>query len=93
MLTLSEAAATLLGEARARQGIPDDALLRVAAASGQEQGLRLGFVDQPQAGDQTGTAHGMKMCVAADVADDLEGTAIDVETIGDDTQLVIVPAS
>ena len=93
MLTLSETAATLLAESRSRKGIPDDAVLRVAGAAGEgEQGVTLGFVDEPEAGDRTGSAHGMKLCVAPDVAEALDGAQIDTQISGGSTQLVIVPA-
>lgn len=92
MLTLSENAATVLAQTRSQQGIPEAATLRVASAAGQdEQGISLGFVDQPEASDQTAVAHGMPICVAADVADALDDVEIDVDTSGDNPQLVLVP--
>ena len=93
MLTLSENAATLLIESRSQQGISDDAMLRVAPAPGQDAGISLGFVDQPLDGDLTGNAHGMPLCVASEVSEVLEAAKIDVETSGENPQLVIVPAS
>jgi Fe-S cluster assembly iron-binding protein IscA len=93
MLTLSDQAATVLTESRSQQGIPEDALLRVAGAQqGQEQGITLGFVDQPQEGDQTGDAHGLGICVAPEVAAQLDAAKIDIDQSGDQPQLVLVPA-
>ena len=95
MLTLTPTAANALTETRSRQNIPDDASLRVAstpAADGQPSGITLGFVDEPQSGDQVGEAHGLTICVAPDVADDLAGAQIDLQMQGDDAQLVVVPA-
>lgn len=94
MLTLSETAATLLTQSRSQQGIPDDAVLRVAPAPGGAEagGISIGFVDEPLAGDHTGDAHGMPLAVAPDVADALDSAKIDVDTTGDSAQLVLVPA-
>lgn len=91
MLTLSETAASMLSETRSQQGIPDDATLRVAS-SDQQEGITLGFVDQPFDGDQVGDAHGLPICVAPEVADALDDAKIDVEQTGEQPQLVIVPA-
>lgn len=95
MLTLSESAAAVLAKSRDRQGIPDDAVLRVSGTpgDGQNQGFRVGFVTEPEQGDHTGSAHGLPICVAADVAATLEGAEIDARKTGDEVQLVIVPAS
>ncbi len=96
MLTLSHPAATLLTDARSQQGIPDDALLRVAPATDGEQGISLGFVDAPMVGDHTGEVHGLGLCVAPEVAEALSGAKIDVQDPGSngagEAHLVIVPA-
>ncbi len=96
MLTLSHPAATLLTDARSQQGIPDDALLRVAGATDGQEGISLGFVDAPMEGDHTAEVHGLGLCVAPDVAEALSGAKIDVqESAPDSTEpanLVIVPA-
>lgn len=96
MLTLSHPAATALTDARTQQGIPDDALLRVAGATDGQQGISLGFVDAPMDGDQTGDVHGLSFCVAPEVADALSGAKIDVQEPDADStgaaSLVIVPA-
>ncbi len=90
MLTLTEDAATVLARSRSQQGIADNAVLRVAP--GENQDLSVGFVDEPLNGDHTGSAHGMPICVAPEVAEALESTQIDVDTSGDGPQLVLVPA-
>ncbi len=96
MLTLSQPAATMLNDVRSQQGIPDDALLRVASAIDGEQGISLGFVDAPMEGDQTAAVHGLEFCVAPDVADALSGAKIDVQDPDTDStgasHLIIVPA-
>ncbi len=95
MLTLTPNAANALNETKTRQNIPDDASLRIASApatNGEQGGITLGFVDEPQAGDQVGEAHGLTVCVAPEIADDLDGAQIDLQQQGADAQLVIVPA-
>jgi len=96
MLTLSQPAANMLTEVRSQQGIPDDALLRVAGAADGQQGISLGFVDAANDGDHTATAHGLDYCVAPEVADALDAAKIDVQDASADSAtpagLVIVPA-
>lgn len=96
MLTMSQPATTMLTDVRSQQGIPDDALLRVAGATEGDQGISLGFVDEPMDGDHTANAHGFAYCVAPEVADALAGAKIDVQDPSVDStgaaQLVIVPA-
>jgi Fe-S cluster assembly iron-binding protein IscA len=96
MLTLTQPAATMLNDVRTQQGIPDDALLRVASAHGDQQGISLGFVDAPMDGDSTASAHGVAYCVAPEVADALSTAKIDVQDPSADSggpaNLVIVPA-
>ena len=92
MLTISQTAATALARSRAQQGIPDEMTLRIAPTEqGPSRSLGLEFVDQPADGDQTGDAHGLAYCVAPEVADALDEAQIDVQTVDDDPQLVIVP--
>jgi len=95
MLTLSQNAAHALTETRERQNIPDDASLRVASApatDGNTGGITLGFVDTPMDGDQGGEAHGLTICVAPEIADDLADAQIDLQQQGAEAQLVVVPA-
>jgi Fe-S cluster assembly iron-binding protein IscA len=96
MLTLTQPAATMLTDVRSQQGIPEGALLRVAASGDGQQGISLGFVDQPFEGDQTSDAHGLGYCVAPEVADALDGAKIDLQTTDADAtgaaNLIIVPA-
>ena len=86
----------MLTNARDQQdGIPDDATLRVAGsdADGQPGTISIGFVETPFDGDQTGDAHGLPYCVAPEVADQLDGAAIDVQGAGEEARLVVVPVS
>jgi hypothetical protein len=86
----------MLTDVRTQQGIPDDALLRVAGATDGEQGISLGFVDEPMDGDHTASVHGLDYCVAPEVSDALAAAKIDVQEpaadSGDPVNLVIVPA-
>jgi Fe-S cluster assembly iron-binding protein IscA len=93
MLTLSESAADVLSSSRSERGLSDSAHLRVAPADhAPDRGLSLTFVDEPMDGDETGESHGVSLCVAAEVAEALDGTTIDVQTVDERPQLVIVPA-
>ncbi|MFN3257279.1 MAG: hypothetical protein ACE37B_16480 [Ilumatobacter sp.] len=92
LLTLSENAATLLSESRSQQGIPDDAVLRVAPAAGDDAGISLGFVERPLSGDHTATAYGLPLCVDPEVSEALDAAQIDVQTTDGSPSLVIVPA-
>lgn len=96
MLTLTQPAVSMLSDVRAEQGISEDSFLRIAAATEGQQGLSLGFVDQPLDGDQTNDAHGLDYCVSPEVADALDGATIDVQEAGpvssDAGNLIIVPA-
>ncbi len=96
MLTLTQPAATMLTDVRSQQGIPGDALLRVAGATDGEQGISLGFVDEPMDGDHTASVHGLDYCVAPEVSDALAAAKIDVQEPAADSSgaanLVIVPA-
>ncbi len=96
MLTLSQPAATMLTDVKSQQGVPDDALLRVAGATDGQPGISLGFVDTPMEGDHTATVHGLAYCVAPEVADSLDAAKIDVQDPSADSaepaHLVIVPA-
>ena len=96
MLTMSQPATTMLTDVRSQQGVPDDALLRVAGATDGDQGISLGFVAEPMDGDHTASVHGFAYCVAPEVADALSGAKIDVQDPAADStgaaQLVIVPA-
>lgn len=96
MLTLTQPAVSMLSDVRAEQGISEDSLLRIAAATEGQQGLSLGFVDHPLDGDQTNDAHGLEYCVAPEVADALDGAKIDVEEPSANStgagNLIVVPA-
>ena len=85
----------MLASARDSQdGIPNDATLRVAGSNeaGQPGTISIGFVDQPLDGDQAADAHGLSYCVAPDVAEQLDGAAIDVQQENGEPRLVVVPA-
>ncbi len=86
----------MLTDARTQQGIPGDALLRVAGATDGQEGISLGFVDEPMDGDHTASVHGLDYCVAPEVSDALAAAKIDVQESSADLSgapsLIIVPA-
>lgn len=93
MLTITEQAATLLTATRAQSDVPDDAVLRVAGpADGASPSISLGFVPEPVSGDAVGDAHGMTICVAPEVAPQLDSATLDVVEEQGEPQLVLVPA-
>lgn len=94
MLTVSREAVSLLITAREESDIPADAALRVARPSdGTDAGITLGFVDRPYQGDEVGDAHGLPVCVAPDIAPQLDTSMLDVVEEHGEPRLVLVPAT
>jgi iron-sulfur cluster assembly protein len=81
MLQLTQHAASVLRDARAEQQVPEHFGLRVTARGDDGQGARiqLNFAEQPAEGDQVSERDGVKLFVAAEVADPLSDLAIDVD--------------
>jgi Fe-S cluster assembly iron-binding protein IscA len=78
MLQLTTRAAEILEQERADRGIPDTFGLRVRQDhSDSKSMLQLEFTEGPVPGDQVGEAGGVRLFVAADIADVLAGQAID----------------
>lgn len=80
MLEITHDAATLLGEIRREQDVPESYGLRVFAEGAQagEVTIGLGFTDEPAADDQVSEQEGMLVYVAQELAAPLEDAAIDV---------------
>jgi Fe-S cluster assembly iron-binding protein IscA len=100
MLQCTQAAASTLRHVREQEGIPETYGLRVfpAQAPTGEVNLQLGFVEAPADGDQVNEAHGERLFVAPEIAEDLSALALDA--VSDPTtdgaapaQLVLVPAA
>jgi Fe-S cluster assembly iron-binding protein IscA len=93
MLTMTQPAAEYINQTKEQNSIPEDATLRVAAASEGAASFSIGFGDEPVTGDALGEAHGVPLCVDPDVTEALDDLAIDVVHDGNGTRLVMVPAS
>jgi Fe-S cluster assembly iron-binding protein IscA len=92
MLTLTQPAADYLSSARQRSNIPDDATVRIASPLDPgSTGYSIGFVDEPVEGDAVGEAHGVPLCVAPEVGEALDHSAIDVVRDNDGVRLVVIP--
>lgn len=92
MLTITEPAAEFLTRARDESDIPNDASLRIGAASdGDAPGITLGFVDEPLKGDAVGESHGLPVCVAPEVSAALDSAVLDVVSDDEGAHLVLVP--
>jgi Fe-S cluster assembly iron-binding protein IscA len=92
MLQITEDAATFLRETKDVQGLPDEAMLRIASrAAGDDsgQGLQVGFVPEAMPGDEIADRDGTAVCVAPDVAPALDGKLLDVTGEARDRQLVL----
>jgi Fe-S cluster assembly iron-binding protein IscA len=81
MIHCTPAAAATIGQARDRQGIPPDFGVRVFAAESSQGdvGLGLEFAPGPAAGDQVAEEHGIRLMVAAEVANDMPDLTLDVQ--------------
>lgn len=94
MLTLTPAAAAALSLARNQAGAPESYGVRFSASSdAPAEGARLSldFVESPGPGDAVSEEDGLMTYVAPEV-DGLVGDAVvDVETDGQESQLVIRP--
>lgn len=81
MLQCTPAAAATLDQVREDQGLPENYGLRVFPAQ-SEQGqvtLGLGFAESPQEGDHVAEAHGAKLFVAPEIAEELAEMALDIQ--------------
>ena len=87
MLQVTDRAAEILEQERAGRGVPDSFGLRVRQdGSNSTSMLHLEFTEEPVPGDQIGETNGVRLFVAADIADALADHAIDA---AEDTGLVI----
>ncbi len=90
MLQVTARAATLLKEERSRQGIPDDFGLRVGRpTSDARDALELRFTPEPRRDDEVGETNGLRVFVAAEVAEPLAEQAIDTQSSESGSDLVL----
>lgn len=92
MLTLTPAAAAALSAARTQAGAPESYGVRFSAeAQADAAQLSLSFVEAPRPDDAVGEEGGLMTYVAPEV-DGLVGDAVvDVEMVGQESNLVIRP--
>jgi Fe-S cluster assembly iron-binding protein IscA len=89
MLQLTTEAADLIRGLRAERGA-GDALLRVSSRGASDgSDLTLGFVPAADVGDQVGESEGVPMCVASDLADELDDKVLDVTDAPDGKALIV----
>ena len=80
MLQVTARAATILKEARSQRGVPETFGLRVAQpTSNSQSSVHLEFTEQPAPGDQVSEANGLRLFVAAEIAEPLTEQAIDAQ--------------
>jgi Fe-S cluster assembly iron-binding protein IscA len=80
----------LLKEERSQRGLPETFGLRVAPTeSDSSSPLHLAFTDQPTAGDEVSETNGLRVFVAADIAEPLTEQAIDTQDSDAGASLVI----
>jgi Fe-S cluster assembly iron-binding protein IscA len=95
MLQVTTAAVTALEEARAAQQVPDDHGVRVSAQPDPNDAantvLALGFTEAPIEGDQVTDQAGTEIYIAAEVAEPLASTVLDIEDTPQGAQLILKP--
>jgi iron-sulfur cluster assembly protein len=85
MLTLTKDAAAAIRHMLAGFDLPDDGGLRISAELDEQKqpGLHLSFAAEPEAGDQTVSAHGANVFLDASAAEALEEKVLDAQAHGD----------
>lgn len=93
MLQVTTAAIAALEEARTAQEVPEDHGVRVSAQPDPNDPantvLALGFTGAPAEGDQVTEQAGTAVYVAAEVAEPLAGTVLDIEHTPEGAQLTL----
>jgi len=93
VLQLSQAAGSLLREARDAQEVPETFGVRVFAQADDDgqAALALAFTEEPAAGDQVTEQGGTEVYVAPELAEPLADQLLDVDETQDGPQLTLVP--
>lgn len=95
MLHVTTAAVAALEQARTVQQVPDDHGVRVSAEPDPQDPesavLALGFAEAPAESDEVTDHDGTTIFVAAEVAEPLAATILDVEDTPEGAQLVLRP--
>jgi Fe-S cluster assembly iron-binding protein IscA len=92
MLEVTNKAAALLKAAKAAQGAPEDAGIRIrrAAIADGRNAIAVGFSvsDEPQSGDDAFERHGLRIFVEDALVEPLDGHTLDVSDGGEMPELV-----
>jgi Fe-S cluster assembly iron-binding protein IscA len=89
MLQVTDRAATVLKQARSRQGVPDNFGLRVKPPVSDESGIQFEFTAGPATDDEVGETSGLRLFVAPEVADPLAEQVIDARNSPSGSSLVL----
>jgi Fe-S cluster assembly iron-binding protein IscA len=87
MPSVTARASTRLIEDRKRRGLSDNYKPRLSRRDGR---IVLEFATQPAAEDSVATTQGLNLFVARDVADDLNGVVIDLQSSSGSERLVLL---
>jgi len=93
VLQVTSAAVTTFEQAKGAQDLPDSAGVRIFAQRDEqgEVGIALAFSEEPQEGDQVTETDGTAVFVAAELAEPLAETVLDVQQTEQGTELVLSP--
>ena len=90
MFQVTARAATVLKEARSQRGVPETFGLRIAQPESDSRSpVHLEFTEGPAAGDEVSEANGLRLFVAAEIAEPLTEQAIDTQEGPSGANLVI----
>ncbi len=94
MLQMTDRAADLLRNLRTEAQLPENAGVRVFSevAESGEPALSIGFTTDPMPSDQVGEHGDLRLFVAPEIAEPLEGAVMDVIAENGESQLVFRPA-
>jgi Fe-S cluster assembly iron-binding protein IscA len=90
MLQVTERAASVLKEARSRQGVPENFGLRIKPpVSDTKSGIQLEFTEAPATDDEVGETNGLRLFVAPEIAEPLAEQVIDADDSPSGSNLVL----
>ena len=90
MLQVTARAATILKEARSQRGVPETFGLRIAQPTPNSHcPVHLEFTEAPAPGDLVSETNGLRLFVAAEIAEPLTEQAIDAQAAEPGSDLVL----
>lgn len=92
MLEVTPDAAATLADARSRGGVPENfgvRIFRSEAADTAGPAFQLGFVPDPEEGDQVGETEETRFFVAPEVAGPLDNAVLDADVTPEGAKLVL----